>query len=87
MPEGNKSIHTSREMRMRARELRKHATPAEKILWEQLRDRRLLGLKFRRQHPDAVLDFITEDCDLPSPTCGRRACPERSEGVGDEGSQ
>jgi very-short-patch-repair endonuclease len=59
MPERVKSVHTSREMRMRARELRQQTTPAEKILWEQLRDRRLLGLKFRRQHPlgTYIVDF------------------------------
>ena len=59
MPERNKSVHTSSELRMRARELRKQTTPAEKILWEQLRDRRLLGLKFRRQHPlgTYIVDF------------------------------
>lgn len=34
----------------RARELRKQQTPAEEILWECLRDRRLLNTKFRRQH-------------------------------------
>jgi len=34
-----------------ARKLRKEQTPAEKILWECLRARRLNGLKFRRQHP------------------------------------
>ena len=50
MPDRNKSVHTSRELRMRARELRKQAAPAGKILWKQLRDKRLLGLKFRRQH-------------------------------------
>ena len=35
----------------RARSLRKHGTPAERRLWSALRDRRLLGLRFRRQHP------------------------------------
>ncbi|MEH2346364.1 MAG: DUF559 domain-containing protein [Nostoc sp.] len=34
----------------RARKLRKHQTPAEEILWECLRNRRLLNTKFRRQH-------------------------------------
>ena len=34
----------------RARELRKQQTPTEEILWECLRDRRLLNTKFRRQH-------------------------------------
>jgi very-short-patch-repair endonuclease len=35
---------------VRARELRERQTPSEKILWECLRDRRLLDAKFRRQH-------------------------------------
>ncbi len=34
----------------RARELRRIQTPAESILWECLRDRRLWDTKFRRQH-------------------------------------
>ena len=34
-----------------AREFRRNPTPAEKKLWEALRNRRLAGLKFRRQHP------------------------------------
>jgi very-short-patch-repair endonuclease len=34
-----------------ARELRKHSTPEEKILWQQLRNRKLMGYKFLRQHP------------------------------------
>ena len=33
-------------------------TPAEKILWSHLRNRKVLGFKFRRQHP--VLDFIVD---------------------------
>jgi very-short-patch-repair endonuclease len=35
----------------RSRELRRVSTPAEQRLWECLRDRRLGGLKFRRQQP------------------------------------
>ena len=34
-----------------ARELRKNLTDSEKELWEQLRNRRLSGYKFLRQHP------------------------------------
>jgi len=43
----------------RARGLRRKATQAEIILWNQLRDRRLQGLKFRRQHRVGpyILDF------------------------------
>lgn len=33
-------------------------TPAEKILWEELRDSKLNGHKFRRQHP--IGKFITD---------------------------
>ena len=33
-----------------ARELRKNQTPAEKVLWELLRNRRFEGLKFHRQY-------------------------------------
>ena len=41
-----------------ARTLRKNATPAQQALWQQLRNRRLLGCKFRRQHP--IGTFIAE---------------------------
>ena len=47
-----------------ARDLRVHQTFAESILWEALRNRRLDGLKFRRQHP--VGPFVLDFC-----------CPER----------
>lgn len=38
-------------VRVRARALRQSPTDAEALLWSKLRDRRLLGLKFRRQRP------------------------------------
>ncbi|RYZ21356.1 MAG: endonuclease domain-containing protein [Chitinophagaceae bacterium] len=43
-----------------ARENRRQATQAEEILWKHLRNRRLAGAKFRRQHPIApyVVDFV-----------------------------
>ena len=34
-----------------ARELRRNVTDSEKKLWDQLRNRRLSGYKFLRQHP------------------------------------
>jgi len=34
-----------------SRDLRKNSTRAERLLWERIRDRRFLGLKFYRQHP------------------------------------
>jgi len=46
-------------IRQRARELRQEQTGAEALLWEHLRGRRLLGLKFRRQCPAGrfIVDF------------------------------
>jgi very-short-patch-repair endonuclease len=57
--EKKKSDRLSREMRLRARELRKQSTPAEKLLWEQLRGRRLNGIKFRRQHVLSIVGFYS----------------------------
>ena len=34
-----------------ARQMRREPTPAERTLWQELRNRQLVGLKFRRQHP------------------------------------
>jgi very-short-patch-repair endonuclease len=50
----------------RAKELRKVMTPAEKILWERLRNRQLGGFKFRRQHPmgSFIADFYCAECKL-----------------------
>jgi very-short-patch-repair endonuclease len=49
-----------------ARSLRAKQTDAESLLWYLLRDRRLLGLKFRRQHslPPYVLDLYCEELKL-----------------------
>jgi very-short-patch-repair endonuclease len=46
--------------------LRREATTAESLLWELLRDRRLLGRKFRRQHPigQFIADFFCDDARL-----------------------
>jgi len=38
-------------VKMRARELRSKATPSEILLWKELRNRKLSGYKFLRQHP------------------------------------
>lgn len=49
-----------------ARELRRRITPHERTLWNELRDRRLAGLKFRRQQPIGpyVADFVCKDVRL-----------------------
>ena len=36
----------------RARELMRESTDAERLLWSRLHNRRLMGLKFRRQYPN-----------------------------------
>ena len=53
-------MHGGRFMFGRARELRRNQTAAETRLWRLLRDRRLGGLKFRRQHVIGghVVDFV-----------------------------
>ena len=50
----------------RARDLRTAATDAEHLLWSKLRDRRLAGYKFRRQHPVGPFfaDFACIECRL-----------------------
>ncbi|WLT40533.1 endonuclease domain-containing protein (plasmid) [Synechocystis sp. B12] len=54
------------ELLERAKELRKNQTPSEQILWECLRDRRLGGAKFRRQHNigSYIVDFYCHDARL-----------------------
>jgi len=50
----------------RERNLRRAQTDAEAKLWQQLRDRRLEGCKFRRQHKIGmfVVDFICDEAKL-----------------------
>ncbi|MHB9132301.1 MAG: endonuclease domain-containing protein [Armatimonadota bacterium] len=57
---------TTKGVEQASRELRKSLTPAEEILWQALRGRRLEGLKFRRQHPVGkyVLDFYCPEYRL-----------------------
>ncbi len=44
-----------------ARELRKNQTEVERKLWGLLRNRRFVGIKFRRQFPvdEYILDFYS----------------------------
>lgn len=50
----------------RAKALRKECTPAEKFLWKIIRDRKIKGFKFRRQHPiyRFVADFYCNEALL-----------------------
>ncbi|MDE3739795.1 endonuclease domain-containing protein [Pseudomonas resinovorans] len=46
-----------------AKRLRTEQTDAEQLLWQHLRAKRLLGLKFRRQKPIGpfIVDFICQE--------------------------
>ena len=56
----------SPEIFARAKELRKNMTPAEKMLWQRLRNYQLDGFYFRRQHPIKyfIADFYCAKADL-----------------------
>ena len=50
----------------RANQLRKHQTESEKLLWEILKNKRMLGLRFKRQHPidKYIADFYCHSLKL-----------------------
>ena len=49
-----------------AREMRKNLTPTEKLLWNELQNKKICGYKFRNQHPifRYILDFYCHKCLL-----------------------
>jgi very-short-patch-repair endonuclease len=49
-----------------AGDLRHSMTSAERLLWHHIRNRQILGFKFRRQHPfnEIILDFFCYDPKL-----------------------
>ena len=55
-----------RIVKSRARYLRRAATDAERRMWSRLRDRRLFGLRFRRQQPCGpyIADFVCPEKKL-----------------------
>ena len=56
----------SRKQKIFARQLRRSQTDAERKLWSRLRNRQLIGLKFRRQQPigDRIADFLCDEAKL-----------------------
>ena len=50
----------TRNLTQNARNLRKHATDVEKLLWSKLRAKQIKGCKFRRQQPigNFIVDFV-----------------------------
>jgi len=53
-------------IKAKAQELRKNMTPAEIILWEYLRKKRVNNMHFRRQHPYGIyiIDFFCSKANL-----------------------
>jgi very-short-patch-repair endonuclease len=64
-----------------ARKLRRNQTDAELKLWLHLRNRRLDGLRFRRQAPVAgyIADFLCEDAKLIVEVDGGQHAGNRSD--------
>ena len=64
--EGAHKLPMPESVRAFARKLRQEQTDVESLMWGLLRDRRLGGTKFRRQHPvkSYVLDFYCEEAKL-----------------------
>jgi very-short-patch-repair endonuclease len=56
----------SKDLRTRARMLRREGTDAERVLWHHLRGRRLQGCKFRRQVviEPYIVDFVCPKAGL-----------------------
>ncbi len=52
-------VHNKKSLLDIRRALRANATPAEEVLWEVIRNRKLNGLKFKRQHSIGyyIVDF------------------------------
>ncbi|MGE5173453.1 MAG: endonuclease domain-containing protein [Betaproteobacteria bacterium] len=63
------------------RALRRNMTDAERKLWNLLRGRQMIGLKFRRQHPfeDFMLDFVCLEKQLVIEVDGGQHQEQRAE--------
>ena len=73
-PKGTPLVRgTTRGIIQAASQLREEMTPSEMALWEQLRERRLDGLRFRRQHTvgQFILDFYCAHAKLGIELDGR----------------
>jgi very-short-patch-repair endonuclease len=51
-------LHSNSFALRKAKKLRQNQTTAESILWGELKNRKCVNLKFRRQHP--ILSFIAD---------------------------
>ncbi len=59
-------VRESKTLKLLARTLRQQATETECLLWKHLRDRRLMGFKFRRQVviEPYIVDFVCLEAKL-----------------------
>ena len=66
MKERRQRLPVSKPAQSRAQALRAEPTPAERLMWDLLRDRRLEGIKFRRQSPLGIFiaDFHCRELNL-----------------------
>ncbi len=66
MRERKQRLPVSSPAKSRAQVLRAEHTPAERMMWQILRDRRLQGIKFRRQSPIGIFiaDFHCRELNL-----------------------
>jgi len=82
----------TKEKQQRARELRCEMTPAEKLLWQEVRAKKL-GVRFRRQQVIAgfIVDFychksaLVVEVDGPPPSCGHLPQIPRTWNLGEDG--
>jgi very-short-patch-repair endonuclease len=60
------SLDANAAIKDKAKKLRKKMTEAEKILWSRIRNRKVNGMYFRRQHPYGIyiLDFFCFEANL-----------------------
>jgi very-short-patch-repair endonuclease len=71
--------------RRRARDMRLDSTKAENLLWQEIRDRRIEGFKFRRQVPlnNYILDFVCFDAKLIIEVDGGQHAESTSDAIRD----
>jgi very-short-patch-repair endonuclease len=60
------SLDANAAVKGKAKKLRKKMTESEKILWSRIRNRKVKGMYFRRQHPYGIyiLDFFCFEANL-----------------------
>ena len=59
-------IHYNPKLKQRARDLRNNSTLSEILLWEEIKNRKMLGYKFLRQKPigNYIVDFFCNKLKL-----------------------